>query len=347
MNEMVGKCGILCTICPWSKSVQDSMSKDEYNEYKIQCKKILGYAPAGAYQNCVGCQTPEEEWPEGTRIPLKKCLTRLCVMRNEIENCAYCSRFPCDYIKVKANEWSRENVEKKHGGSVSDEDFNTYIFPFESYKRLEEINSKLTPNQIVEVKTVPPLKDKTVPFPDKLPMHKNEITSLQNVHKIIREISTSSLGLKDIDTYAQQERLKARIKHLMRFLWIIGTFAEKEVDKDSLIINAKSYLKNRRSETSLGHWPFMEKFAIKIFKEFGVICELVQLSEEKIGRKGWITPTGALRDRNWMMRVSIADIKGGYKTLVALQSFCKKLEEKYDKKSFYYFVKSDIRLFLE
>jgi hypothetical protein len=76
-----------------------------------------------------------------------------------------------------------------------------------------------------------------------------------------------------------------------------------------------------------------------------VIIEPIQLSKEKVCKKGWLTPTGALRDRNWQMRVSCSDEIGSIKTLEALQSFSTKLEEKYGKKSFAYFVKADMRVF--
>jgi len=345
LTKNVAKCGADCSICPWSKTVQDPMTKEQYEEYCVGCKKTLGFAPTGPYQNCVGCQTPEEEWPVGTRIPLKNCSFRICVMRTGIENCAYCSRFPCEYVKDRADEWSLDNIEKKFGKPVSDEDYNSYILPFERFSRLKKIHETLTPNQIVEVKTVPPTKDKIVKFPKNLELDEENVTSLKKVHYLLSVINKSSLNMKDTDVYAQQERLKTRIKHLMRFLWIIGNFAEKEENANSFIIDAKSYMKNRHSESSLGYWSFMENFLMKAFQEFGVIIEIIQLSEEKVGKKGWLTPTGALRDRNWQMRVSCSEEIGFIKTLEALQSFCKKLEEKYRKRSFGYFAKADMRLF--
>jgi hypothetical protein len=66
-----------------------------------------------------------------------------------------------------------------------------------------------------------------------------------------------------------------------------------------------------------------------------------------IGPKGWITPTGALRDRNWKMQISFNDELGSYDTLCALQEFCRRLDAKYGKRSFGFFAKGDMRVFQE
>jgi len=323
------------------------MTKEQYVEYCNGCKNTLGYAPTpnGQFQNCVCCQTPEENWPKGARIPLRNCSIRLCVMKTGAENCAYCSRFPCAYIADRADEWSRENVEKKYGKTFSEKDFKTYILPFERFSRLEKIHATLTPNQLVKVKTVPPYKAKIVAFPENLELSKDDVKSLRKLHELLSKISSSTLNMKDTDVYAQQERLKGRIKHFQRFLWIIGTFAQKNVQSDSLLIDAKSYVKNRRSESWLGNHSFLINYLTGIFKEFGIIIEALPLTEVMKGKKGWTTPTGALRDRNWQMRVSCTDEIGCIETLKMLQRFCEKLDTKYSKKSFGFFNKADMRVF--
>ncbi len=344
LTENVAKCGADCNICPWSKKVQDTMTKEQYTKYCVGCKNTLGYAPTGPIQNCVGCQTPEEEWSEGAKIPLKNCSIRLCVMKTGAESCAHCSRFPCAYIRDKANEWSRENIEKKYSKKISDRDYYTYILPFERFNRLQKVHAKLTPDQIVEVNTVLPIKSKIVKFPE-LQESKEDIVSIRRVHQLLTKISESSLDMKDIDVYTQQKRLKGRIKHLQRFLWIFGNFAEKDEESKSLLIDAKSYIKNRRSESSLGDHSFLKNFVVNVFKEFGIIIEIIPLTEIMKGKNGWVTPTGALRERNWQMRISCSEKIGCIETLTTLQDYCMKLDAKYGKKSFAFFVKADMRVF--
>lgn len=345
MNRNIGMCGVDCSICPWSKSVKDSMSDNEYEQYRIDCKNVLGFSPTKSFQNCLGCQTPENQLPKDSPIPLRNCTTRLCVKRNEIENCAYCSRFPCAYIKVKAMEWSRENIEKKFRKSISNEDFNKFVEPFESFNHLKEIRKKLKSKDIVGVKTVIPSDSKIIPFPKNL--KKLKIESLKYLHQLITNINTSTLGLEDTDVYAQQEKLRNMKKHFLRFLWIIGTFAKKDVDNEYLIIDAKSYIKNRHSESSLGILSFVKEVLIKNFELMGLKCEIIQLSKDEVGTKGWLTPTGYLRDRNWKMKITSIGIFEKQKLLDALSEYCNKLNNKYGKRSFSYFTKADFRILVE
>jgi len=346
LTKSISKCGMDCSICPWSKEVKDSMTAEQYEDYKVGCKNTLGFSPSGPFQNCVGCQTPEDEWPKGTRIPFKNCSIRLCVLKSNLNNCAFCSRFPCDSIKLKANEWSKEKVEKRMNKKTSDEDYKKYISPFEAYRRLEAIHSKLSPDQIISVVTLPLLETTVIAFPDSLENIEIGIQFFKEVHELILKISKSNLGLEDIDTYAQQVSLKTKIKHLIRFLWIIGNQAIYKKEEQTILLDAKPFIKNRFSETALGAWSYMENFVLKKFKEFGIICEFIQLSKEKIGPKGWITPTGALRDRNWQMKITFTEELSGNETFQALQFYTRKLDKEYGKHSFRYFAKADMRVLL-
>lgn len=173
MSEIFGKCGVNCSRCPWSRSIRDTMqTEEEYKEFSKRCKKIVGYSPTKKIRNCVGCQTPDEEIPKGAIIPLKNCLARQCVTKMGIENCAYCSRFPCGYIKVKGTEWTREKIEATHGKPIPEEDYLIFVEPFEGLKHLKEIHSSLSPKDIVEVITVPPFKPKIIDFPEHISFSK-------------------------------------------------------------------------------------------------------------------------------------------------------------------------------
>lgn len=49
---------------------------------------------------CPGCQSQEDDLPKKSKVTfyIKSCLIRKCVSYNNIENCAYCSRYPCDQL---------------------------------------------------------------------------------------------------------------------------------------------------------------------------------------------------------------------------------------------------------
>jgi hypothetical protein len=97
MQKIISRCGYTCSDCPWSMYVRQRINKNEWEEYSRQVKKFLGFAPAKVeWEGCVGCLTPNEQFPKHPHYNfLKGCSTRTCVMINEIETCAHCSRFPC------------------------------------------------------------------------------------------------------------------------------------------------------------------------------------------------------------------------------------------------------------
>ncbi len=315
------------------------MRGDEYETFCQQCKSVLGYRPSKTFSNCVSCRTPDEEIPKGARIPLKNCLIRKCVTRTGIPNCAYCSRFPCDHVKVQGVEWSREKIEAKHGKPISEEEYRTFVEPFEGLQHLLAIRKALKPEEIKEVATVPPRKVKIVPFPKHLPLTGDELVGLRSLHQILTNINHSLLGLGDVDTLPTQTRLKNRIRNFLRFLWIFGRFGEFGEDGGvHLLVDAKSFIENRGSETGLGTWEFVETKLFKHLPEFGLQGALVELDRK------WKTPTGALRKEGWQMKLVFSQEAGGLSTLRALQLYTRKLDVKYGTKAFKYFAEADMRV---
>jgi hypothetical protein len=316
------------------------MTKDELDELRKRAKAILGYTPLK--KACFLCQTPNEEIPKGAKLPLRNCIVRKCVTQMGIKNCAYCSRFPCDYEKEHASLWNRAMFEKKLGKPISDEDYQKFIKPFEALDRLEKIRARLKPDQIIEVVPLDPLTVKIIDFPEKLPYSTQETKAFQNLHKLLGEIKQSPLHVDNTDLFPQQTRLKNRIKNFLRFLLIFGLHGIlQEENVGSLLINAKAFSENRGTETGLLVWDFTEKVIFKIFPEFGVHCELIVLSEP------WLTPMGYLRSKGWQMKISFDKQIGGLSTLKALQAYAKKLAAKYGKKDHLYFKNVDMRVLTE
>jgi hypothetical protein len=316
------------------------MTDEEFEQYGKRVKKILGYTPM--QKPCPTCQTPHEEIPKGSKLPPRSCLVRQCVDKIGVENCAYCSRFPCENVKDTAGSWNREKHEEKHG-PVSDEDYHTFIEPFEGLPRLEAIRALLSPEEIVEAATAPPLEAKIIDFPEDLPFSKEETSVFKTLHRVLATVKRAQLGLKDTDTYAQQVRLKNRRSIFFRFLWIFGLHGElKEENGSHLEVDSKTYIANRKAD-SLAIWEYVET-VFKALKKFGVHCEHIPLTKEKYGRKGWLTPSGYMRNKGWLMKMSFDNNAGGASTLKALKRYAAKLDEKYGKRAFRYFSNVDMRV---
>lgn len=344
MSRLISKCGMDCGSCPWGPYPRESMTADEFNQYKKRVKAILGYTPMRT--PCPTCQTVDEEIPKGSKLPPRSCLVRQCVDRTGVENCAYCSSFPCEVVKDTAGAWNRKFFEEKHGAEIPEEDYRLFIKPFEGMKQLEEVRASLDPDDIVEAPTVSQLKPKIVDLPKDLPFSKKETEGFKTLHQILTNIKRSSLGSKDIDLFAQQQRLTNRITHLLRFLWILGHFGSLKIEDGAhLVVNAKTYIDNRGSEKSLATWSFVKDVIFKSLAGFGVFCERSALKGVK--EKDLTTPGGYLRSKGWVLRMTFEEEAGEVAGLRALKNYSKMLADKYGKKAFRYFKNVDMRVLSE
>ena len=125
MLNLVSKCGIDCSACPWGSYSRKGMTDEEFERFRENAKRILGYMPIKTA--CVTCQTPDSKIPKGSRIPNRRCLIRQCVDKSGLVNCAYCSRFPCDTVKATGGVWNRENIEGRLGAPISDQEYHTFV----------------------------------------------------------------------------------------------------------------------------------------------------------------------------------------------------------------------------
>jgi len=263
-----------------------------------------------------------------------------------VANCAYCSRFPCQAEKNTGGLWSRRKFEEKLGAPVSEEDYHAFIEPFEALNRLEGIRTKLKTKEIIEPPRMPAAKVKIIEFPSDLPFPKEETAAFKTVHRLLEKISQSQLQLTDTDTFAQQQRLDSRRAHILRFLWIMTGYGEIKKGNDAFLeVDAKTFLANRGSEKTLAIWSFLRDTAFKVLADFGVHSERIAL--EGVKEKDLETGTGYMRDKGWVMRMSLDKKAGDVTTLTAMQKYAKKLHAKYAKKAFSHFAEADMKVLTE
>lgn len=339
MVEIFSKCGMNCGKCPWSRYTHEAFQTDEELQHFLdRCKEILGYRPEKTH--CVTCQTPDEDLPHGAHVPLRSCLVRECVNLTGIENCAYCSRFPCGYIKRQGTEWTREKLEAKRG-PMEDEDYFTFVEPFEGLKHLTMIRAGVPAEAVAEPVIVPPLNLEITGFPEEISVSEQEKKAYRALYQLLSDMKCSSLGLEDVDLYAQQKRLRSWIQHVLRFMWILGRFGTPRETKFS--IDSKDYMNNRGTEKSLGILSFAEN-VFKVVKEFGIHVEYILTEEGK--KKGATTPTGYLRERGWSLVVSV-DQTVNDQILKALHTYAGALDKKYGNKAFQHFSRADMHVLAE
>lgn len=313
------------------------MSEEDFELFKARAKQILGYTPIKTA--CATCQTPDDQIPKTSKLPSKKCLIRQCVDKSGIQNCGYCSCFPCDTLKGTADAWNRKIIEAKLGHSLFEADFRQFVEPFEGLQRLKVLRESLKPTDFVEPPKVL-AKAKLVDFPENMPVTRKE--SFKKVHKLLEKILYSSFGLQNTDAFAQHHTLEKQRTHILRFLWIFGTYGKLDAERSCLVVDPKTYLGNRGSEKQLAIWTFLEGVVFRVLSDFGVECKRVPLTGVKIA--DLTTGTGYLRNKGWVMNMSFQKQIDGLDTLQALHAYCKTMDQKYGKKAFQHFRVGDMRV---
>ena len=340
MSEVVSKCGMNCAKCPWSPITRKHISDEEFPKMRKETKALLGYSPTE--KPCLLCLTPDDKinkkdathWHARFR---KGCQVRKCVTNMGIKNCAYCSRFPCDFEQTHGGIWTREAYENIHGRPITDEEYNKYIEPFEALTRLQRIRKKLSSEEIVEAPTVPLLKAEVVEFPDSL--SGVQAADFKKLHSVLKSLKESTLAGVDADLAIQQGRLQNRVKYLFRFLLILAVHGKlQEKNGRALVVDPETYRDNRGSETALMSVSTLENVIFPNLAKVGMEAEIVKLAND------WKVPTGYLRRRGWEMKLIFTKKIGGLATLKALQNYGKALEEKFGKRAFRYFSDVDMNI---
>lgn len=281
MEQIISRCGNICTDCPWSTFVRKKIAKEDWEDYSESIKNFIGFKPVKyEWDGCLGCLTPDDELPIHPHSNfLKKCRTRKCGQYNEIQNCAYCGHFPCDNT-VASYKFTKEKVSEKLGKEISDEEYERYIKMFDSMTNLNEIRSGLKDTQIKDPKIV---------------VHKPEIPELRGtfkspsfkfVYDILFEMANSTLGIKGIDTVSGLELYKEREEFFWRFLWLIGIFGD--INENELSIDSGTLYDNRKP-ISLPNNEESWKIIFDILLEFGINTEL-EIKTDKL-----YTPGGYMR----------------------------------------------------
>ncbi|MFX0022665.1 MAG: DUF3795 domain-containing protein [Candidatus Hermodarchaeota archaeon] len=266
MEQIISRCGNLCSECPWSIYMRKKVTKEDWEAYSKEIKKYTGYKPIKyEWEGCVGCLTPNEELPKHPFYGfLKNCRTRKCTTYNEINNCAYCGRFPCANT-VARNDFTKEKVSEKLKIKVDDKTYERYIRMFDAMTNLKKIRNDLDKNEIKNPKLVSKKADLT-----KL-KGEFENKNYSKIYEKFVEIANSNLNIKGIDTIAGHEQYLARKDFLLRFIWMFGLYGK--INENDLRIDSATLYENRKPISLPSNAEQWELY-FNILKQFGIHCEL-------------------------------------------------------------------------
>ncbi len=131
-EEILTLCGYRCDLCQfYTKNIKSEKDKERVSR---EFNRIFGYDIKPEDVECVGCKN------EGKHVATS-CSVRLCALEKGVENCAHCSEFICDKLKRKMN--FIEDFLRNNKKPLSEEDFKSYIKPYQSRERLLKIRKKI------------------------------------------------------------------------------------------------------------------------------------------------------------------------------------------------------------
>ena len=314
MNEIIAKCGCNCSKCPTYK--ENLKSKED----RIRCswgwKRYLNISLSPEkLRLCDGCQISDEK----RKVYYLNCTVRKCAIENNIENCAYCSLYPCNELKnlhVTFAPDFKEKVEKSLGKKIPRKDYLDFIKCYEGLNYLDEIRNTIGKNEIVEFEKFS-IQSKLTPFPENI-KEKDKLI-YESLYNLIAKIN----GIIDDLSFAYREGLKKKRPQMLTLLWTFGLYGKfNKKDDEFLTINSLDYAKEKNQSM---YNKLMDYFGI--LEGFGANIVIKPLIENV-----WLTPTGGIRVKIghkekpiWVMTLSFDSDIGGKEGLVALGEYSKKL----------------------
>jgi len=330
MRKPIAKCGCNCSQCPTYKD--NLQTYEDRQRCNWGWKKYLNInLSAEKLLPCDGCAVPDEN----RKVYYLNCHVRKCAITNGIENCAYCSGYPCQEaltIHSLQKPGAREKIAERLGTAIPENDYLAFINPYEGIKHLNKIRETLRSEDIIEMKRFS-FHPKIVAFPHDLDFSKQELSGNKNLYQILLDLEVSG----DV-SYAQQFILKKNRKQLLKILWTFGRYGElkEENDGSHLILTSEIYANQK-----IGSYYSKVQEYCGLLEKYGINSEIVPLQESD-----WKTPAGALRKTGWLMKLSVDEKSGGDLTINALKNYAVKLDEKYGKNAFRYFSKADMRVLI-
>lgn len=128
MREILSYCGYRCDLCP---AYRENLKSDEdrarvredwikYYDHRVDLDEV----------DCRGCAA-------GLKDGNPNCKVRPCAIEKGVATCADCDEFACEKIAKQMN--AIEPIAEKHCDSMPPEDYQRYIAPYESEKRLRDL----------------------------------------------------------------------------------------------------------------------------------------------------------------------------------------------------------------
>lgn len=316
----IAKCGCDCFNCPSYKknlrTIEDrqqcSSAWKEFLNIKLSPEKL---------RVCDGCSIPDRE-RENYYV---NCRIRKCAMLNEMENCAFCTGFPCNEL-LKAHSIqkinNRDEFIKQTGKEISESDYRLFIEPYTGLHHLNKMRQTLSDRDYKDFKKFT-VKTKFAQFDN----FGNNQEALKKIYMLL-----TSICIEENISYARLLTIEPGREQILKILWVMGRFGNFSKDGSYIELDSKIFMTQKihgMYNTLLGY--------LNDLKKHNIHCEIVPLVA-----KGWLTPLGGLRKEGWLFRLKFEDSGRGAETLKVFKDYVHKLDTKFGNKAFKLFKLADL-----
>lgn len=297
MKDSFAKCGNNCGRC---SLYTENLTDDKRQWISEGMGDYIGWKPKPeTLKPCAGCQASDDGF-----LYLKNCPVRRCAQYNQIDNCAYCGVFPCQFVpNVSVSVEFRDKVSDRLGKPIPEADYLAFIEPYEGMKHLETIRLGLAPEALIPPKEVRPLRVRKADFPPKLPLPPEEEAALEALHGLMSDILTGKA-----DLCVKQMELKKRRKEILNLLWAFGCYGELSADGSQLAIASQdcgsqpTFINIVRKKDNTLHISVAT--SVSLLADFGIIIKHEPLSKKE-----------------WLLTMAMSDQVNGRSRLEALKSY--------------------------
>jgi hypothetical protein len=305
MKDLYGKCGNNCGHC----ALHVENLRDNRRQWCVEgLAKYLNWNPKPeSLRPCTGCQSSDGF------LYLRNCAVRACARHNGVETCAQCTVFPCQDVPTVSHPADyRDKLSERLGHPIPEEDYLSFVEPYEGMAHLEAIRTGLRRSQLVPPAPVDPLKARIVAFPGDLSRNGEQTAGFEMLHRLMARI----LGGRS-ELYVRQVLLRKRRHTILNILWAFGRYGQiREMNGDQLIINSADH------------------------DEPGVLANIVRkcdnalhggaaLSARLLADFGLAMQHTALNKRDWRLTLSLEEEAGGREAMKALRCYTASLVAQY------------------
>lgn len=136
MKGKISFCGYRCELCPAYKD--NIANEEERQKVSDGWFKYYGFQIPAEEIYCDGCLADDSTNPR--RID-PDCEVRACALERDLPNCAHCDDFMCEKLSKKIIDTKK--IAERVGRSILDEDYDRFVKPYDSAKRLKDLRKDL------------------------------------------------------------------------------------------------------------------------------------------------------------------------------------------------------------